>query len=204
MKNVHYNSAKLTGIMLTSLVYSHSTGKKVYFKGTLGVTRTSGKVDQISVVVCDRAVSGLPDLQGKLVAITGQVSTYNYSDGEKCHLKVELFAHHIDVLETGEHSNKVSLSGDVCKPPVFRVTPSGREICDVMLAVNRSSGRASYVPCIFWGADARKVRELISGTHLSVHGRFQSRDYNKKHENGVVEAKVAFEISVSSVVVEAK
>lgn len=204
MKNTHYNSAKLTGTMLDSLVYSHSSDKKVYFKGMLAVVRTSGVVDNIPVVVTDRAVAGLPDLQGKLVTITGQISTCNRHDGEKHHLLVELFAYHIDVLDTGEHANNVSLCGVVCKPPVFRVTPMGREICDVMLAVNRNGGRSSYIPCITWGADARKVRYLTPGAPLSLHGRFQSRVYEKKLENGTVEIKVAYEISASSVATEAE
>lgn len=204
MKNAHYNSAKLTGIMIDSLVYSHSSDKKVYFKSTLAVVRASGKVDHIPVVVTDRTAAGLPDLNNKLVTITGQISTCNRHDGEKHHLLVELFAYHIDVLETGEHANSVSLCGVVCKPPVFRVTPMGREICDVMLAVNRPNGRSAYIPCILWGKDARSVKELTPGALLSVHGRFQSRTFEKKHENGTVELKVAYEISVSSGATEAE
>lgn len=206
MKNAqyaaHYNSAKLTGILVDGLAYSHSTDNKVYFKGILAVLRTSGKIDTVPVVVPDRVVAGLPDLQGKLITITGQISTCNVHEGEKHRLLVELFAYHIDVLENGEHANSVSLCGVVCKYPVFRVTPMGREICDVMLAVNRPGGRSSYIPCILWGADARKVRELSPGAMLSVHGRFQSRIYEKKHDNGVVENKVAYEISVANAVSE--
>ena len=206
MKNAqnatHYNSAKLTGILVDGLAYSHSTDKKVYFKGSLAVVRTSGKVDCIPVVVVDRVVAGLPDLQGKMVTIAGQISTCNSHEGEKSRLLVELFAYHIDVLEDGEHANNVSLCGVVCKPPVFRVTPMGREICDVMLAINRPGGRSSYIPCIVWGADARKVRGLAPGATLSVHGRFQSRIYEKKHEDGTTKKKVAYEISVSNVVTE--
>lgn len=204
MKNAHYNSAKLTGIMIDSLVYSHSSDKKVYFKSTLAVVRASGKVDHIPVVVTDRTAAGLPDLNGKLVTITGQISTCNVHDGEKNRLLVELFAYHIDVLDTGEHANNVSLCGVVCKPPVFRVTPMGREICDVMLAVNRPNGRSAYIPCILWGKDARSAKELTPGALLSVHGRFQSRMFEKKHENGTVELKVAYEISVSSGATEAE
>lgn len=204
MKNTHCNAAKLTGIMLDSLVYSHSSDKKVYFKSTLAVVRASGKVDHIPVVVTDRTAAGLPDLNNKLVTITGQISTCNVHNGGKSHLLVELFAHHIDVLESGEHANSVSLCGVVCKPPVFRVTPGGREICDVMLAVNRLNGRSSYIPCIAWGADARKVRDVPMGELLEVHGRFQSRDYEKRHEDGTVEPRSAYEISAAKVVTEAE
>ena len=204
MKNMHYNFAKITGTLLDGLTYSHASEKMVYFKGMLAVKRTSGKFDYLRVVVNERAAAGLPDLTDKTISVTGQISTCNRTIDGKSRLLVELFAHHIDVMESGEHANSVMLRGVVCKPPVFRVTPGGREICDVMLAVNRLNGRSSYIPCIAWGADARNVRDVPMGELLEVHGRFQSRDYEKRHEDGTVESRSAYEISAAKVVTEAE
>lgn len=204
MKNTHYNSAKITGRMVSALSFSHANEKTKYYKGLLAVERTSGNVDVLPVVVPDQSAAGLPDLENKLVRIEGQISTYNKNTDGKFHLHVELFAHHIDILEAGECSNEIILRGVVCKAPTFRVTPRGREICDTMLAVNRPTGRSSYIPCITWGADARTVREVPVGATLELHGRFQSRDYEKRLEDGTVELRIAYEISAAKVVTEAE
>lgn len=205
MKNSHCNSAKITGRLVDGLIYSHASEKAVYFKGTIAVQRTSGTFDYLRVVVNERTVADLPDLTDKTIAITGQISTCNRTIDGKSRLLVELFAYHIDVLESGEHENNVTLRGVVCKDPVFRLTPSGREIADVMLAVNHPTGRASYVPCIMWGSDARKVKDVPVGSMLEVYGRFQSRDYEKKiEETGLYRMRTAYEVSVSKVVTEAE
>lgn len=202
MKKMHYNSAKLTGRLVDGLVYSHTSDKTVYFKGTLAVERTSGTVDFLPVVANERTVAGLPDLTDKTVTIAGQISTCNRPVGNRSRLLVELFAFHIDVTEDAEHDNNVVLRGAVCKAPTFRVTPGGREISDLILAVNRPGGRSSYVPCIVWGSDARKVRDIPVGSQLEVRGRFQSRNYDKQLEGGVCEHRTAYEISASQIVTE--
>lgn len=204
MKNMHYNSAKITGRMVGGLIYSHASEKTVYFKGLLAVNRMSGTVDLIPIVVNERTAAGLPDLTDKTVTVTGQISTCNRPDGTRSRLLVELFAFHIDVLEIGEHANDVHIRGVVCKNPVFRVTPGGREIADVMLAVNRPGGHASYIPCIAWGCDARVVRDLPVGSMIELYGRFQSRRYDKKLDGGLCEQRTAYEVSASKVVMEAK
>lgn len=206
MKNMHYNSVKITGRLVDGLSYSHASEKTVYFKGTLAVQRTSGTVDYLPVVASERVLADLPDMTDKLIAVTGQISTCNRTVDGKNRLLVELFVYHIDVLESGEHDNNVTLRGVVCKTPVFRVTPGGREIADVMLAVNRpTGGRASYIPCILWGSDARNVKDVPVGSLLEVCGRFQSRDYEKKDEDtGLYRMRTAYEVSVSKVVMEAE
>lgn len=204
MKNMHYNSAKIAGRLVDGLSFSHASERAKYYKGTLAVECISGAVDYIPVVVHERAAEGLAELQDKLVSITGQISTVNRIVGSKPRLMVELFAYHIDILDSGEHANEVMLRGVVCKAPTFRVTPHGREISDVMLAVNRPSGRSSYIPCIVWGAEARSLQGTPVGTQIEVHGRFQSREYEKRLEDGMVELRVAHEISVSKVVTEAE
>lgn len=204
MNNTHYNSAKITGRLMHGLQFSHANEKTKYYKGLLAVERTSGNVDLLPVVVPERTAVGLPDLTNKLVYIEGQISTYNKSSGGKFHLHVELFAHHIDLLDVGECTNEVILRGIVCKAPTFRVTPNGREICDVMIVVNRPTGRSSYIPCIAWGSDARTVSEIPVGEMIELHGRFQSRDYEKRMADGTVELRTAYEISAAKVVMEEK
>lgn len=203
MKNTHYNSVKIIGRMVEGVAYSHSSKHAKYYKGTLAVSRVSGAVDLIPVVVTERAAEILPDMQGKLVEVCGQISTWHQVVNDKPRLVVDLFAHTFNVLENGEPSNEVVLRGVVCKAPTYRTTPLGREICDLMLAVNRSNGRAAYIPCIVWGRDARAVKSVRIGEMLEVRGRFQSREFDKQYEDGTVEKRTVHEVSVSKVVMEA-
>ena len=180
MKNAHYNSVKVTGRLMNDFSFSHASEHAKYYKGMLAVERASGTFDFLPVIVNERTTEGLPFLQDKLLSICGQISTFNKVINGKPRLHVELFAHTIDVLEAGEHTNDVVLRGVVCKIPTFRTTPMGREICDVMLAVNRSNGRAAYIPCIAWGAAAKTVRSMRVGEMLEVRGRLQSREYDHR------------------------
>lgn len=203
MEKVHHNSANLTGRLVEGLTVDHVTGKTTYYNGLLSVERLSGTVDLLPVVIPDRVVDGWSDLHGKLIAVTGQISTINKVVDGKSRLFVDMFVHHIDVLESGEHENNVELRGVICKQPGFRVTPRGRELGEVMLAVERRGGRSSYIPCITWGADARTVRDLHVGDMLELRGRFQSREYDKILEDGTSVHRIAYEVSASKVVTEA-
>jgi primosomal replication protein N len=203
MKNVtHYNSAKITGRMVGGLTPCANPGKTMLYKATLAVERLSGTFDYIPVVVHEKLAETLPDLRDKTVEITGQISTCNQIVNERSRLIVDLFAFSINVVKDCVHNNDVVLRGVVCREPSFRCTPKGREICDVMLAVNRPNGRSAYVPCVVWGAVARRMRTVHVGEPVEVRGRFQSRSYEKKYEDGTVEIRVAYEVSVSRVVVE--
>lgn len=204
MKNTHYNSAKIAGCMVKDFSFSHASTHAKYYKGVLAVERTSGTVDFLSVVVPLRVWETLPTLKDKLVEISGQISTCHHIVDGSSRLVVDLFAHTIEVLENGEHTNDVVLRGVVCKAPAFRVTPMGREICDMMLAVNRSNGRTAYIPCIAWGRDARALKSVRIGAMLEVRGRLQSREYDKVYEDGTVEKRTVYEVSVSKVVTEAE
>lgn len=208
MKNaqntMHYNSAKITGRMIGDLIPCNETGKTKLYKGMLAVKRLSGTFDYLPVIVHEKLAETLPDLLDKTVEVIGQISTCNQHVNGKSRLIVDLFACSINEVGHEDYNNEVVLRGAVCKPPVFRATPMGREICDVMLAVNRPNGRAAYVPCVVWGREARRVRSANIGETIEVRGRFQSRNYEKQHEDGVVEIRVAYEISVAKVAMEAE
>lgn len=203
MEKVHHNSANLTGRLVEGPTLSRSTDRTTYYKGLLAVERLSNTIDYLPIVVPDRVIEGHPDLYGKLISVTGQISTTNKPVDGKSRLLVDLFAYHIDILEDGEHVNDVELRGVVCKAPGFRITPRGRELGEFMLAVNRPGGRSSYIPCIAWGSDARTVRNLHVGDMLELRGRFQSREYDKILEDGTSVHRIAYEVSASKVVTEA-
>lgn len=208
MKNaqnaMHYNSAKITGYLAEGLTPCDYPTRVKLYKGTLAVERLSGNVDYIPVVVHEKLAETLPDLQGKLVEVIGQISTCNRMMDGKTRLIVDMYVYSITALQAGSCSNEVVLRGTVCKAPIYRVTPGGREICDVMLAVSRPNGRASYIPCVIWGRDAQSARSVCVGDLLEVRGRFQSRVYDKLHEDGTVEKRVTYEVSVAKVVMEAE
>lgn len=208
MKNaqnaMHYNSAKITGRMISSLTPCPTSGRVKLYQGMMEVERLSGTIDYIPVVVHEKLAETLPKLLGELVEVIGQISTCNRAIDGKTRLIVDLYAYSINVIKDAPHGNEVVLRGTVCKDPIFRVTPKGREICDLMLAVSRPNGRASYIPCVIWGREAREARSVNIGDVLEVHGRFQSRVYDKQYEDGTVESRTTYEVSVAKVVMEAK
>ena len=131
---------------------------------------------------------------------TGQFRSYNKHEETKNRLILSLFVRELNVLEDGEemqHPNQIYLDGYICKPPIYRMTPLGREIADVLLAVNRAYGKSDYIPCICWGRNARFAGKLEVGEHVAVWGRIQSREYQKKLENDEVINRIAYEVSVS-------
>jgi primosomal replication protein N len=175
---------------------SHETHGISYFRFPLRVSRLSGTEDVLNVLVARSLLEQCPVEKGTTLTVEGEVRSYNNRSGTGSKLVIAVFAR---ALAPGgeEHKNQLTLAGVLCKPPVVRRTPLGREICDLLLAVNRRYGRADYLPCIAWGALAAWCGQLQVGDPLKLNGRLQSREYTKE-ENGQSTRRTAFEASILS------
>ena len=188
------NQIRLCGTMESAPVYSHENHGRQFYSFLLGVERLSGTVDRLRVLADLALLNAAECAWGERVLVTGQVRSYNQVDETGRHLIVSVYAEHIELTDE-EPDDVVTLSGTLCRDPVYRRTPLGREICDGMLAVNRSYRRADYLPCIFWGRTARQIATLSAGARITLTGRLQSRDYNKTLPDGETETRTAYEIS---------
>lgn len=191
------NYTRLCGSMCGSPVYSHSSRAQQFYIFPMEVERLSGNRDIINIVVRQEQLAELAlDGSGKLW-VEGQLRSFNNRHGQGAKLVITVLAKELGFCE-GEDENIVQLTGSLCKPPNLRTTPMGRDICDLMLAVNRHYGRSDYLPCICWGLKARDVALWPVGTQLKLQGRIQSRNYIKLTEEGPVK-KTAFEVSVTEI-----
>ncbi len=191
------NVAELCGVVLSDLKFSHKTYGEIFYTFVLGIERRSGYIDEINIMVSERLIFENPPREGDFVEIKGQVRTYNEIIDDKNKLNVVVFAKEIYLSENfGYNENYIYLEGFLCKAPLKRTSPLGREICDLMLAVNRMYNKSDYIPCIAWGRNAGYAEKLDVGTKLVIEGRIQSREYKKKLEDGTAEMRKAFEVSV--------
>ena len=194
MENV-INTLHLSGKVVGTPVVGHEAfGEKFYYL-TLGVPRLSGAQDLLPVTLSERLLDGAMLSDGDTLAIDGQVRSYNKIIEGAGRLLITAFAQKIVENDEHENPNQIQLTGTLCKAPNRRTTPMGREICDLMLAVNRLYGRSDYLPCIAWGIKAKETAQWPVGTVVSLTGRVQSRQYVKVIEGAAVE-KTAFEVSV--------
>lgn len=191
------NTAELCGAVLSELKFSHKTYGEIFYTFVLGIERRSGYIDEINIMVSERLIFENPPRLNDFVEIKGQVRTYNELTEGRNKLNVVVFAKEIFLSENfGYNENYVYLEGFLCKEPLKRTSPLGRDICDLMLAVNRMYNKSDYIPCIAWGRNAGYAESLGVGTKLSVEGRIQSREYRKKLEDGSSEMRKAFEVSI--------
>lgn len=191
------NIAELCGIVMSELEFSHKTYGEVFYTFVLGVQRRSGYVDELNVMVSERLIYDNPPRRNQFLEIKGQIRTYNEMAGGKNKLNVVVFAREIYLCEDfGYYENYIYLEGFLCKTPIRRTSPLGRDICDMMVAVNRMYNKSDYIPCIAWGRNAGYGEQLAVGTRLLLEGRLQSREYKKKLEDGIVETRKAFEVSI--------
>ncbi len=188
------NRALLRGTAAAAPVWSHETHGVVYELFPLNVLRLSGAADRINVIAPRPLLEARPVEAGAPVEVEGEVRSFNNRSGRGSRLVITLHARDIRA-GVGPDENRLTLAGALCKPPVLRRTPLGREICDLMLAVNRRYGRADYLPCIAWGALARCCGELGVGDGVRLDGRLQSRVYTKV-DQGLTEQRTAYEVSV--------
>ena len=176
------------------LELSHEVMNEPFYTGTLLVKRLSGAVDRLPVTIPGKLMGLLPQEDSQLL-MTGQVRSYNKVVDGSGRLMVTLFAQSIALSPDNDTLNKVSLTGALCKPPIYRSTPFGREICDMMLAVNRAFGKSDYIPCIAWGRNAQYASRFGVGDRVRLTGRLQSREYQKLLESGEYLSRNAYEVS---------
>lgn len=203
------NYLTLVGKVTGERKFSHEIYGEKFYIFTLEIPRLSGNSDIIPITVSERLIKEDTLNEGKKLLIKGQFRSYNSYENEKNRLILTVFAKDItEVEENNEEenemtrkdtvTNEVVLVGYICKKPIYRQTPFGREISDLLLAVNRAYNKSDYIPCIAWGRNARFCQNLEVGTEVKIVGRVQSRNYEKKHEDGTVETRVAYEVSVGS------
>ena len=201
------NHLRLVGKVTSEKRFSHEIYGEKFYIFDLSVARLSGNADIIPVTISERLLTNQDLAIGTNLQIDGQFRSYNSYDNEKNRLILTVFVKDIQFLEENEEdeearrenvSNEVILDGYICKKPIYRKTPFGREISDILLAVNRAYNKSDYIPCIAWGRNARFCENVAVGTEVRIIGRVQSREYEKKYEDGTVEKRVAYEVSVSS------
>ena len=204
------NYLTLVGKVTGEKRFSHEIYGERFFTFNLSIPRLSGNADIIPVTTSERLINDEMLTEGNKLLIKGQFRSYNSYENEKNKLVLTVFAKDVQEVEEDETSeeneivkkemttNEVVLIGYVCKKPIYRQTPFGREIADLLLAVNRAYNKSDYIPTIAWGRNARFCQNLEIGTQVKIVGRVQSRIYEKKYEDGTVEQKVAYEVSICS------
>ena len=199
-KVIENNQVVIMGRIVSGFTYSHEIFGEGFYMVDVEVARLSESYDIIPIMVSERLIDVEEDYSDAYVSILGQFRSYNRHEERKNKLILSVFAreiHFVDELEESSRTNQIYLDGYICKPPVYRKTPLGREIADVLLAVNRPYGKSDYIPCICWGRNARYAGAFEVGAHCAVWGRIQSREYMKKLSDDQLEKRVAYEVSVS-------
>ena len=213
------NYLTLVGKVTSDKQFSHEIYGERFYSFDLSIPRLSGSEDIIPVTVSERIINDDMMAIGSKLLVKGQFRSYNSYENEKNRLILTVFAKDIEKLEENNEvqvdeegveqpandfvkkdmiTNEVVLVGYICKKPIYRQTPFGREIADILLAVNRAYNKSDYIPSIAWGRNARFCQNLEVGTEVKIVGRVQSRNYEKKYEDGTVVKKVAYEVSIGS------
>ena len=196
------NKVTLSGEIVSNFEFSHEVYGEEFYTVMLASERLSGQKDIIPIMVSERLVDVKADWIGRFVRVNGQFRSYNKHENGRRHLELSVFVREFeDITEERdfglEDENLISLEGYICKEPKYRETPLGREIADILLAVNRKYGKTDYVPCIAWGRNAKFASGLEIGTRLQIDGRIQSREYQKRISDDKYETRTAYEVSIS-------
>lgn len=193
---VSRNAVELRGALAGAPRFSHMSRGERFFVFPVETRRLSGAADVINVVAREGLLAGLEIEEAERVCVSGELRSFNNRRFEGPRLVITVFARSLALAEGGEDINSISLRGTLCKAPVLRVTPMGRDICDLMLAVNRRCGRSDYLPCICWGLRAKEAAHWAVGDEIELTGRIQSRQYIKLIDGEPVE-KTAYEVSAA-------
>lgn len=195
--NQENNRVRLCGTMAGAPRYSHSAGGQDFYCFPLEVQRLSGSFDTLNIVLRPGQLEAVEVEEKARLRVEGELRSFNNRRGEGARLVLTVLARELALTDEPD-DNRVSLTGTLCKAPNVRVTPLGRDICDLLLAVNRRGGRSDYLPCICWGSSARDAALWTVGTMVHLEGRFQSREYLKLREDGL-QRRVAYEVSAAEV-----
>lgn len=199
-KVIENNQVVIMGEIVSDFSFSHEIFGEGFYMVEVKVERLSDSSDIIPLMVSERLIDVKADYRGQLIMVTGQFRSYNRHEERKNRLVLSVFAREIefvDEIEESAKTNQIYLDGYICKEPVYRKTPLGREIADLLLAVNRPYGKSDYIPCICWGRNARYANHFHVGTRCEIFGRIQSREYMKKIDETESERRIAYEVSVS-------
>ena len=199
-KVIENNQVVIMGEIVSNFEFSHQIFGEGFYMVDVKVPRLSDSSDIIPLMVSERLIDVGEEYQGLNIMVQGQFRSYNRHEERKNRLVLSVFAREIEFVdETPESSktNQIYLDGYICKEPIYRKTPLGREIADLLLAVNRPYGKSDYIPCICWGRNARFASNFSVGTRCEIWGRIQSREYQKRIGNDQIVSKVAYEVSVS-------
>lgn len=204
-REIKNNQIILSGEIVSNFEFSHEVFGEGFYTAMLASERTSGQKDIVPILVSDRLVDTGEEWAGRFVRVSGQFRSYNKHEDENNRLALSVFTTKFEEFEelsfSDNYRNHISLDGYICKPPIYRETPLGREITDILLAVNRNYGKSDYIPCICWGRNARFAGKIAVGEHVSIWGRIQSREYQKRVSDDEYETRTAYEVSVSKLTV---
>ena len=194
------NIVNLKGRIENNLEFSHEIFGEKFYTTKIIIYRLSESYDMLPITVSERLLEEVNLEEDKLVKVTGQLRSYNKNINNKNRLVLTIFARDIEVEEEdNKDPNNIFLDGYVCKEPVYRKTPLGREITDLLVAINRPYNKSDYIPSIVWGRNAKFAKSLKVGDRIQMWGRVQSREYEKKYQDGESVKKVAYEVSISKI-----
>ena len=199
-KIIENNQVTIIGEVASEFVFSHEVFGEGFYMVDVLVKRLSNSDDRIPLMISERLIDVNQDYTGEYIMATGQFRSYNQHEEKKNRLVLSVFVREVSFVEEeldGAKTNSILLDGYICKRPIYRKTPLGREIADLLLAVNRPYGKSDYIPCICWGRNARFASGFEVGEHVQVLGRIQSREYVKKLSETENEKRIAYEVSVS-------
>lgn len=191
------NSVFLQGRIGSDIEYSHDLYGERFYEFKLNVPRLSEHLDVIPITAAEGLIANLKE--DDYISVAGQFRSFNRPEGERSRLILSVFAREIKEPQQDVNPNTAELIGYICKPPIYRTTPFNREICDVLLAVNRAYAKSDYIPCIAWGKNARLIKNAPVGQKLDVSGRIQSRQYTKRLDDGDTQIRTAYEFSIGAV-----
>ncbi len=199
-KNLENNKVTVIGQVVSDFTFSHEVFGEGFYMVDLAVNRLSDQEDRIPLMISERLIDVNADHRGQTLEAVGQFRSYNRHEGSKNRLVLSVFVRELRFLEEFTDytkTNSIFLDGYICKDPIYRKTPLGREIADLLIAVNRPYGKSDYIPCIAWGRNARYASAFEVGSRVRIWGRVQSREYTKKLNELESEKRVAYEVSVS-------
>ena len=199
-KTIENNKVSVIGKVITEFTFSHEVFGEGFYILEVAVNRLSDQADIIPLMISERLIDVKQDYRGQTIEAIGQFRSYNRHEGTKNRLVLSIFVREYSFMEEFTDytkTNQIFLDGFICKEPIYRKTPLGREIADLLVAVNRPYGKSDYIPCIAWGRNARYASQFEVGSRLRIWGRVQSREYTKKISETESEKRVAYEVSVS-------
>ena len=201
-KLIENNNVELVGEIVSDFSFSHESFGEAFYFVDVAVKRLSETFDYLPLLISEHLIDVNSDCIGKTIHVNGQFRSFNLHEEKKNRLILSVFVRELKLLDEIDEdikTNQIFLDGYICKDPIYRKTPLGREIADLLIAVNRSYGKTDYIPCIVWGRNARFVSRLEVGGHIQIFGRIQSREYIKKISETETENHIAYEVSASRI-----